>query len=91
MQVSNVENIDGRMLANLVSFIQKGKWELSGEEAEILTKTKQWLGQIALQVANEMKKTTTQGQVAPVSPAPASTGFKIKSMGQLPKKISKKK
>lgn len=82
MQLNEVRIEDGRACANLINLLKKGRWDLSGEEAEQLVQVKKWVHDVALQMADKLKP--VQKTVAP-APAP-STGFKIKSRGSLNKK-----
>lgn len=88
MNVNEVSNEDGRACAQLLKFLSHGKWELSGDDAEILSKTKQWVHGLAIKMANDIKSKSNPAPVPP--PVSESTGFKIKGMGPLAGSNTKK-
>lgn len=95
MQVSNVTNDDGRMMAQLINFLSKGRWDLTGADAEALVGVKRWASAVAGSMATQLapaKATPTATSAA--TPAPASTdspGFKIKAMGSLNAPLTRKR
>lgn len=89
MKVSEVTVSDGKSCALLIKFLNNGRWELSGTDAETLAQTKRWLHDVAVAMAAQLQP------AAPVPGAPAPTppsgGFRVKAMGPLSSKQSRKK
>lgn len=89
MQLQNVSLEDGRNCAILIQLLSRGRWDLSGAEAQQLVNTKQWVAALA----GEMAKHLTDK--APAAPKPNdSQVMKITKMGPIggsTKKLSKKK
>lgn len=97
MEVSKVTNDDGRAMAQLINFLTKGRWDLTGADAEALVGVKRW----AASVAGAMAAQLSPAQKAAAAPAPGAAsvepaapgGFKVKQMGSLdaPRKRSNRK
>lgn len=81
MEISKITNHDGLACANLIKFLTKGRWDLSGEEAEVLMMTKKWVHDLALQMAAQLKSSKSPTSVT--STSPSSGGFKVKAMGPI--------
>lgn len=82
MKVSEVTNDDGRMMAQLINFLGKGRWDLTGSDAEILVGVKRWAASVAGSMAAQLSPAKVNPAPLPAEPAPAS-GFKVKQMGSL--------
>lgn len=79
MDVSKVSLEDGRACAQLIKFLNVGRWELSGSDAEVLSSTKRWVQELAMRMAEQLKAKT---EAPPTAVAPQ--GFRVKSIGSLP-------
>lgn len=91
MQLSNVSMEDGKYCATLVNILTKGRWDLSGSDAEELMKVRRWVHDLAMQMAQQLKSSSPPPAAG--SPAPIQ-GMKIKSAGPLPgkpKSVGKRK
>lgn len=82
MRITEVSNDDGKACGNLIKFLTKGRWELSADEAEILSATKKWLHSVAMQMAENLGNKQV---------APPATSMRIKSAGPLIASNIKKK
>lgn len=85
MQVQNVSLEDGRNCAVLIQLLSRGRWDLSGAEAQQLVNVKQWVAGLAGEMAKHLTTKPTS--------TPPSGGMKIKSVGSLggsTKKVKKK-
>lgn len=76
MQLSGITKQDGMNCAHLINFLKAGRWNLSGEENELLSEVKRWVQSLALEMANQLR-----AEASPPSPAPT---MRVKSMGSLP-------
>jgi hypothetical protein len=77
MRLQQVTNEDGRMCAQLLNLISKGRWDLSGADAEALVATRRWVQTLASQMAAQLKSPPQSAE-----PAPAAGGMRIKKMPQ---------
>lgn len=84
MKISDVKKEDGIALAILLNALKIASFkEISSKDIEALQAGKAWLVVVAKQVAEQLAP-------PPVSDS-AAGGFKVKSMGQLPGPVSRKK
>lgn len=74
---------DGKSCAHLINLMRAGKWNLSGDEMTLHTDAVRWLFSLANEMAKNLKD-------QPGTTPAAAPGFKIKSIGTLPGKPSKK-
>jgi len=86
MQVSQVSNQDGRMCAQLINLLNRGKWELSGPDIHAHAETVRWVQHVAGLMAADLKGKSAEEKAAPA----ATTPMKIKKMGSLPGSSAKK-
>jgi len=82
VDISNVSNDDGRRCANLIAFLTKGRWDLTGKDAEELVLVKRWVHDLAQTMARKL---------APAAAPASSGGFRVKSAGPLPATKGRKK
>lgn len=86
MKVTEVSNDDGRMMAQLINFLGKGRWDLSGADAEQLVGVKRWCAAVAGDMARDLSPEKT-----PAAPESPSGGFRVKAVGPLPGKATKRR
>lgn len=84
MQLANVTDDDGRRCAALIKLIATGRWDLSGKDAEELVRVKQWIQQLAGQMADQLrsKQPAPPATQADIPPAPAG-GFRVRAAGPI--------
>lgn len=84
MKLSDVTNDDGRACAQLLAFLKAGSWQLKGSDVDELMRVRVWVGQLAQQMASQLKAPTVVQAETPAASPPSSDGaFKIKAMGPL--------
>lgn len=92
MQVSNVSDQDGLMAASLMQTMAVAEklfdalklagLPVTGPGLEHRAAAAAWLGQVAREMAAQLK--VSRAAAAAPAPAPAATGFKVKAMGPIP-------
>lgn len=75
MQVSQVTNDDGIRCANLINFLKKARWDLSGNDVDELVAVKRWVSDMATKMAAELGNKP--------KPEATPTPMKIKAMGPI--------
>lgn len=86
MDVKAVTKEDGISCILLIEFLKKGRWDLSGEEAEKLIKTKQWVQALGVKLGAELKSASSSPQ-QPVQ----SGSMRVKQIGSLAPAKGRKK
>lgn len=88
MKLTDVTREDGVSLATILTVLNKAKFDgLSGSDIDQYAASKKWLHQLALDMAEQLKKLAQ-----PISTSvPEATTFRVKQMGTLSGAKPKKK
>lgn len=76
MKIQEVSKEDGLNCAYLIEFMAKGRWDLSGQEAEKLVLVKKWLMLLGQEMGKQLKSNTST-----VIPQPPVKNKKIQKNG----------
>ncbi len=75
MDISKISREDGIQCIQLLNFLKKARWDLTGADIDELIKVKQWVQQLATKMAEQLKN----------PPLSTEVPIKIKTIGALKK------
>jgi hypothetical protein len=78
MKVSEVNNNDGKLCAQLINLLKHGKWELTGPDITAHADTVRWVHSLASLMAEQLSPGITK---KPEASAPVAPQMRIKAMG----------